>query len=213
MWTEVSELKKFKNYIGQLRLYSLADLVLFLWAAGATAQAFAGGLVLWIGFLCYLEGKHRHAYRQSLVPYIWLPLLAWGELWYRDWGVVFFFFGILYAEKKRPGFVAIAPLFRGAQMVALAAPLLGIEHPFTWAAGVLTVFRNLLGDIRDAGKDAQEEVLTIPVLVGLRRNVPYIHLIGMMATSFIWWSWGDMPMWVLFGTWVVQLSTYHLTPR
>ena len=208
----VSQCSLIPNYIGQLRLYSFVDLILFLVAIGADGQRLAGALVLWIGFLCFLEGKHKHKYRALIPRYLWMPFFFIGTCTFGGWGMVFFFFGVLYSEKKKSLFASIAPLFRGAQVAALAVPIVGLT-PFAFLAVALTIIRNFFGDVRDAGKDVKEGTRTLPVLMGLRWNVPYIHLIAMMVTSFIWWSWAGMPVWVLFCTWTLQLSTYHLTPR
>jgi hypothetical protein len=106
-------MKRFKNYIGQLRLYSLADLVLLLIALQAGTPQFIGAIILHVAFLAYLESSHSHPYRAKVPRWISYALAIIGVVIYgRIEGLIYLFFGFLYTQKiKGLGFVS--PLFRG----------------------------------------------------------------------------------------------------
>ena len=129
-------------------------------------------------------------------------------------GMAYVFATIAYVKKKEySGYALAAPLSRGLQSLFLVGGLIGHAEPLAWMAGGLTVLRNLIGDWRDVGKDRDEEMRTIPVVLGWPQPWPYMHLVAVMTTSTVWWHYTSLdPMWLL-ATWVIQISTYNITPR
>jgi len=94
-------------------------------------------------------------------------------------------------------------------MVAvIPAPLWGIF--LVWG---LMCLRNLAGDVRDGGKDSVEKVLTLPVVLGLKKNIPFIYPAFLVITSITWIYVGEISFLWLIPIFVVQSLTYHLTPR
>lgn len=206
--------QKFRNYLGQLRLYSLADLILLLLAAQASGWEMVGVLLLWIGFLFFLEDKHKHAYREPVKPAVWVGLLLGGGIIYgRVEAVLFIALAYLYSLKTRWRHGLYAPVARGLQSFFLVAGLVGYGVTLPWLALILTTIRNIAGDFRDTEKDRREKMITLPVQLGYQRGFPNIHLIALMLTSFVWWLVGDFSVLLLLVAWAVALGTYHLTPR
>jgi|SRR3989344_5658282 len=202
------------NYTGQLRLYSLLDLALLLYVAGARGSIFVGGLFLWIAFLVYLETRHAHEYRASLPSWLWLALGVFGLVLYgRPEGLLFVLAGYFYAKKNQRHFALVSPLFRGLQNFFLVAGLVGYQNPLVWIVLVLIIIRNVIGDFRDIEKDSREGMRTWPMLIHWHTNLPYAHLIFMLLTTFVWWSYSSLNFYWLISIWVVQLATYNLTPR
>jgi len=207
-------MKVFLNYLGQLRLYSLIDLVWLLLATQATSTQFVGILLLWIGFLAHLELGHRHSYRHNLAKHLDTVLFIAGLLLFRKVeGFIFVLLSFLYTKKKQQCWGSISPFIRGAQSFVLAGGLVGYINPLSWIAFILTLVRNLLGDVRDVKKDKEEGMKTIPVLLGLTYSWKYIHLVAVIATSTVWWFFTNVSLWYLVIVFVIQIATYNLTPR
>jgi hypothetical protein len=203
-----------RNYASQLRAYSFADLVLLVLAAGGDARDLLVVTLLWLGFLVYLEWRHKDRGRAR-----W-PSAAWTAPWVGavalrpTWTLILFFvFAALYAEKKTvPLLAAIAPLSNGALKATLVALIPGVSATWVLAALALTAVRNLAGDVRDADKDRSEHVQTIPVRLRLRSH-PRAYPAILALTSTVWALAGRLPWWSLVLAWIVQRATYSLTPR
>jgi hypothetical protein len=206
---------RIRNYVGQLRFYSYVDLVLLLSALHAGPRVMCGVSLLWFGFLIHLEWRHRDRGR---LGWHWS---AWALLWLAalfvvpgHWTVAFYVCAVGYAYKKRFRWAAaVSPLLNG-----LLKMFLSLEAPATTVGSAVLVLglmslRNLLGDVRDAAKDAEENVMTLPVLAGYRRPTSYVYPCGLAATSLTWTLLGGLPWWAFAGAVAVQAGTYHLTPR
>ena len=109
-------MKRLMNHVGQLRLYSFVDLVLLLIAARATSSQLAGGLLLWVGFLLYLENGHRHSCREPFIPYCWVGIWLVGfALFPHAFALAFILLSIAYTRKKWGYWGLVAPIVRGLQ--------------------------------------------------------------------------------------------------
>ena len=53
---------------------------------------------------------------------------------------------------------------------------------------------------------------TIPTILGFR-GFRYIHLLGVLVTTFISWSYSDLSWIYLVGIWIIGVGTYNLTKR
>jgi 4-hydroxybenzoate polyprenyltransferase len=204
---------KFKNYIGQLRLYSLVDLVLLLAAINTEIHVFIGALLLHVGFLAYLELRHSHEYREKApqwVPYI---LLMLGIILYARWeAFAYILFSFLYTQKiSKLG--RISPLCRGLQNFFIVAGIVGYHSWLPYAVFILLVLRNLAGDFRDVEKDTREGLKTLPISLGMKRSLKYIHLGFVIMTSVIWWSVSTLPISLLGAVILIEILSYDLTPR
>ncbi|MES3006103.1 MAG: hypothetical protein V4664_04115 [Patescibacteria group bacterium] len=206
-------MKRFKNYLGQLRLYSLADLVLLLIALNADTAQFIGVLILHIAFLAYLENKHSHPYRAKVPRWVAYLLAIVGIFIFRKIeGLIYLLFAFLYTKKiKNLGFMS--PLFRGLQNLFIIAAIIGYQSPIAYVASGLLLLRNLAGDFRDLEKDKTERMKTIPILIGMNRNIKHIHLIFTIFTSTVWWYLSPLSILWLLLIIVIQVCTYNLTPR
>lgn len=202
------------NYIGQLRLYSLVDLVLLLIAARLTTPQLAGALFLWIGFLLYLENGHRHSNRALFPPYCWAVFWLAGALLFPPLhATAFIFLSILYTKKKQGNWGLAAPAVRGLQAYMLVAAVPGWDAQLALFAGVLTVMRNVMGDVRDIKKDSEEGMKTWPMILRLPELVFPIHLLGVIATTVIWWHVAGLPPVTLLAAIFIEVATYKWTPR
>lgn len=205
------------NYLGQLRLYALFDLILMLFAAGASPASlqFWGAVFLWVGFLAHLESIHHDKGREpvpSLTAWLlWLQALVW----WKDisTGTLFLVYSFLYAQKKRYPWGLISPFLRGLQTLVLVGSIAGYNHAFPWVAATLTGLRNFLGDLRDSSEDAEEGICTWPAKWGWRSQ-PFVHLVGIFSTTIVWWLNADgLAVWLLSTILVIEATTYWLTPR
>lgn len=202
------------NYLGQLRLYSLVDLILLLTAVRATPHEFIGAILLHIGFLAFLESKHRHSYRKIIPSYFFIISIIAGLLLFGHFeGLLFLFFSYLYANKNQKPFSLYSPIMRGLQCFFLIAGIIGYHNNFIWIVFALITLRNFCGDLRDAVKDKAENMKTLPVALGLTNNIKYIHLIAILITTFVWFSYTDLPILLLVSIFLVELLSYDLTPR
>lgn len=200
--------------IGIIRIYSLVDLVLLLVASKAISLQFIGAILVWLAFLFFLEWKHRHSYR-VVPPYLlWVLLALIGLILYPTVETLLFFAcSYMYSLKINGRFGIISPVFGGLNRFFLIAGITGYAIALPWVVFVAILLRNLLGDVRDAGKDAKEGLKTFPVLVGLRTNVPYIHMYGVVGTTLLWWWFAHLNVVVLIIAVLIEVSTYNLTPR
>jgi hypothetical protein len=201
------------NYLGQIRLYSLADLILLLIAANTTAPQLIGAISMHIGFLIYLENYHHHSYRKRFPKYLWIPITILGMILYQQPdGLLFILFSYLYTKKNNKHLGPYSPLFRGLQHLFLIGGLMGYTNYLPWLACLISSIRNFVGDLRDIEKD-RRETKTLPMVIGFTKNIKYGHLICLPVTSLIWWLYTELSIIILFITWVIQFATYHLTPR
>ena len=206
-------MKIFFNYLGQLRLYTLADLILLLVAIGASTHQFYGAILLHVGFLAYLESRHAHSYRAKVPANAAYALTFIGIVLFRKIeGLLYVLFSYLY-PKKNKNLGWMSPFARGFQYFFMVAGIIGYASGITYLVGVLTFFRNLAGDMRDTEKDRFEGMNTIPVLLNIKKSIPHIHLIAVIITSSVWWHLSSLSIAWLVVVMLIQLLTYKLTPR
>ena len=205
---------KFLNYIGQIRLYSIVDLVLLLLAINISRREFFGVILLHLGFILYLEFKHQHSYREKFPSLLWILLILAGILLYSKIAVIgFLIASFFYVEKKNTLFSPLAPVFRGLQYYCIIGGLIGFYTPISFLAGGLIFCRNMAGDFRDVAKDKKEGLKTLPIIVGFNRNNTYIHLVFLLITSLIWWYLSNLTsIWLLIA-YIIEIFSYNITPR
>lgn len=203
------------NYLGQLRLYSFVDLLLVLSWQRVTGKDLLRASLLWFGFLVYLDWRHRDAGRERWPAWVWMGLWSGGLVLGTTYRVVAFFVAAaVYSEKKRlPVAGMLSPLVNGLVKVTLlwvvgAQSLTGLAIVFS----VMAV-RNLAGDLRDAGRDLRDGVVSIPIALGYKHDTVCIYPIALALSSALWAILGSAPLYVLFAVWCIQACTYHLTPR
>lgn len=202
------------NYIGQLRIYSLVDLVILLFAVDANQSEFWGVILLHIGFLAYLESRHKHVYRKKLPEYFWLVLALVGLVLYGHLeGVAFFVCSYLYTLKTEKYFATCSPLMRGLQYFFLIGGIIGYANKLTWIVLVAMFVRNLCGDFRDVVKDKKENLKTLPVVLRVEKDSKHIHLVALFATTLIFFQYTNFQFWLLIPIFLIQILTYRLTPR
>ena len=207
-------MKSFKNYLGQLRPYSLIDLIILLIATKATTYEFLGVVFLHVGFLAYLETRHEHSYRKKIPKHLWIFLTVIGTLFYGHVeGVLFVVCSYLYTLKTKKSFALISPIARGFQSFFLVAGIIGYNNKLTWIVLVLFFIRNFCGDLRDIVKDKKEHLKTLPVVMGLNKDFKYIHLVVTILTTFVWFKFTHFSFWLLIPIFLIQIFTYRLTPR
>ncbi|MES2471099.1 MAG: hypothetical protein V4526_02630 [Patescibacteria group bacterium] len=202
------------NYLGQLRLYSLADLIILLLAIQATSKEFAGVILLHVGFLAFLESRHSHSYRRKVPNLVWIALGIAGIFLYGHIEVIgFIVFSYLYAKKNKGMAGGFSFLSRGLQLFFLVAGITSFASMLPWVAlGAFSV-RNLLGDFRDVEKDTKEGMMTMPIVMGMKKGFRYAHLFATMLTTILWWSLGDLHISYLVGALIIEIVTYQWTPR
>lgn len=202
------------NYFGQLRIYSIVDLMILLFASFIGMREFFGVIFLHVGFILYLEFRHKHTYRRNFAPYLWGIFWIIGIISYWNISVIgFLLASIFYAEKKRIGLSPLAPFFRGLQYYFIIAGLVGFSAPLALISGFLLIIRNFAGDLRDITKDKKEKLRTLPIVLGFRHDHKYIHLASLLITSLIWWHFSDLEIAWLLIAYAIEIATYNLTPR
>lgn len=207
-------LKTVGNYLGQLRIYSLVDLILLFIAIEANNIQIIGGVLLHIAFLIYLETRHKHSYRASWPTVSWLlPGIIGIFLFDKLAGIGFILASYLYAQKNKGAWGISAPGMRALQTFFVIGGIIGYHNKTILIATSVLFIRNFLGDIRDVQKDRKEKMQTIPVLIGMKGSYKKIHLIGTLTTTLLWWSWTTLSIPALIGIWGIELITYHKTAR
>ncbi|MEK6825831.1 MAG: hypothetical protein AABY00_03530 [Nanoarchaeota archaeon] len=212
-WFLVSK-KEIFNYLGQLRIYSIVDLIFLLVALSLSPSVFAGILCLHLGFVLYLEHRHQHNYRLPFPSFLWIGLIILGILLYAKVEVIgFIFASYFYTQKKGSSLTLFAPFFRGFQVFFLVAGVVGYTHLLSGLALSTTFVRNALGDLRDVEKDKKEQLRTFPIMMGMKRSIPHIHLVGILLTTTLWWSFTNLSLLFLSVALILEIITYSLTPR
>jgi hypothetical protein len=207
-------MKKILNYIGQLRIYSLVDLVILLIVVKATSFESIGIFCLHIGFLAYLESRHSHKQRAKTPKWLWIFFGIPGIFFYNHWeAVLFLVCSYFYTKKNSMIWSVFSPFFRGLQYFFLLAGVVGYCHQLPWIAFLVLLVRNTMGDWRDIRKDSKEEMKTIPMIFGLRKNLKYGHLVAMILSTTIWWTYSNLPFYILLLCLLIETTTYNLTPR
>lgn len=207
-------MKNFLNYVGQLRIYSLVDLVLLVVAIHAQSFVGVGIIFLHLGFLAFLETRHEHSYRKKIPQWVYVVLGSIGVILYWHWEVIpFLICSYLYTKKNNGYFGATSSLFRGLQYFFLVAGVVGYMTPFPWVALLVLFVRNFAGDLRDIVKDTKEGMKTLPIIIGLKHDMKYVHLITVLFTSLIWWQQTTLSFILLCIVFGVEIVTYNSTPR
>ena len=165
--------RKWFNYLGQLRIYSLVDLWLLLVVAGATGRPLWGAVLLHVGFLAFLESQHRHEEREPVPEALpWLVfMVGWEWFGLRITGTWYIFFSVMYALKKSGYWGLDSPFARGAQTFVLLLPFAADRPCFLMAAVIAMIVRNIAGDGRDVEQNRREGLRTWPVVLGLRHDL------------------------------------------
>lgn len=202
------------NIIGQIRIYSLVDLILFAYAIGANRLEIVGIVLLHVSFLFYLESVHKHSYRKPIPSFVWIIGAIIGIAFYPKLSVIgFIIASALYANKNKNPLSYISPFIRGLQNYFLAAGILGFTSPVSLLTLFLLTIRNFTGDLRDITKDKKENMITLPIVMGFNRDYKNIHLYTLFITSFVWWYVSDISIIWLIGIYLVQTLTYNITAR
>tara|TARA_Y100000310_G_C20613578_1_gene779362 strand:- start:688 stop:1320 length:633 start_codon:yes stop_codon:yes gene_type:complete len=202
------------NILGQVRMYSLVDLVLLFIAIKASSSQLVGIVLLHLGFIFFLEYTHKHEYRTPFPIFLWVFFLLVGIFFYRSIFVIgFLVFSFFYARKNLPSLSPYGPFFRGLQYYFLSAGIIGLLNPISFLVGGLIVLRNFTGDLRDIAKDKKEGLKTIPIILGFDKDIRFIHILFLFGTSFVWWIFSDISIVWLAVVYLIQISTYNLTSR
>lgn len=211
-------MKKALNYLGQLRIYSLADLITMLRAVSKFSKTLWGGVLLWIGFLVFLESLHKDKGREPVNQiYAWISWLI-ALFFLRDSSGIsglYVIFSILYSLKKQWYWARFSPLLRGLQTICMLVLVSPWQVRWYWLtiAWLLIVNRNFWGDARDTLHDKEEKVKTWPVKFKMKER-PFAHLICTLGTSTAWWMYAcDISLNWLVTIFVIEVATYWMTPR
>ncbi len=207
-------MKNFLNYFGQFRFYSFLDLIILLIAIHAHTVDFLGIIFLHLGFLAFLETAHSHPFRKNMPKWVWPLLTVIGIVLYRHWEVIpFLFFSWLYTKKTQGYLGTLSSFSRGMQFFFLVGGIIGYHTSFAYIVFAAVFVRNLLGDFRDIVKDSKENMKTLPIIFGFKKDQKYVHLFALLFTSIIWWSFTDLSVLILIPLLALEILTYNLTPR
>lgn len=211
----VPHLRRFANYLTQLRPYSYVDLLLMLVGAGATSHQLLECSLLWFGFLVFLECMHRDDGRELWSWWVWAGLWAIAVgLAQTPWVAPFIMLCVAYAYKKYvPALAASSFIINGGvkATLLLLVPRVSLTYGVVVLAGM--AIRNLMGDFRDVEKDRRDGARSIPVRVGLRRDIRWLYPACLALTTLLWVKLGGLPAWTIPIAFGVEGTTYFLTPR
>jgi len=206
-------MKTLLNYVGQLRIYSLVDLIILLVAIKISILESIGIICLHVGFLAYLESNHDHYGRKIIPAWIWVFFIIIGTFFYFHLEVIFFLVcSYLYTRKNHGNWAMYSPLFRGLQVSFLISGVIGYTR-LSLIVFLVMFIRNTIGDCRDVEKDYRENMKTTPIIIGLRKNFKHGHLLAIVMSSLIWWQYTNISLSILFLCIFVEIITYNLTPR
>jgi len=205
---------KWLNYFGQLRLYSLVDMILMMYASQAPFAALFGAMMLHIGFLAFLESRHKQPGRAPVSEDLpWVVCSYIGMRYFGDHieAGIYICCSILYSMKNRGRWGLLSPFFRGAQIFLLTVPF--ADFWFAVLAAVATAVRNVLGDLRDVVADRQDNMKTWPVILRIKEDWLFFHLAATLATTWLWWSFTSISVFCPASLTLIELRSYYLTPR
>jgi len=206
--------KRALNILGQIRLYSIIDLIFFSLALKADNPTIAGIILLHLGFIFYLEHTHKHSNREKLPQLVWITLTIAGIYYFNNIAVLgFLIFSFLYSHKNENYLGPFSSFFRGAQYYFLVAGVLGFTNPLAFLSMGLLIARNFTGDLRDATKDKREKMKTLPIILGFKKDFKHLHLIAILITTLVWWSLTEISIIWLISSYILQILTYNLTAR
>ena len=207
-------MKSLLNYVGQIRIYSLLDIVIFGFALSSDLKVIVGIVLLWLSFMFLLEATHKDELRLRIGNMIWLIPFGISLIFVPFWlPFIFISLSFLYAQKKVGYWGILSPLFRGSQNGVIA---LMFNPAFALIAFLLYTIRNLVGDFRDAGDDKKRIIHTIPVAIGLTNNsrLAFLgHLVLVISTTLFWYSKTNLSLAVIVVVILIQILSYPLTPR
>jgi hypothetical protein len=207
-------LNVFTNLLGQIRLYSLIDLILLLIAINSSNYQFIGAVLLHLSFILYLEKSHNHKYRLPFPKFIWIFLLIIGLVFYKSYFAIgYLVCSFFYTKKNIPNLSAFGPFLRGLQYYFITAGVIGFLNPLCFIGGGLLIVRNFAGDLRDITKDKKEKLKTLPIILGFNKDMKHIHLIFLLLTTFVWWHISGISIIWLSLIYIIEIGTYNLTPR
>ncbi len=167
-----------------------------------------------MGFVLYLEYKHRHSYRKQAPGLTIIIFWILGIILFRRIeGVIFILLAIIYTKKNYSYFGVIAPIMRGLQTIVIIGGVMGYNNSLVWIGGVLILFRNLLGDLRDVKKDRIDGLRTLPIVLGIKNSISWLHFAFLFITSSVWWYYTRLPIFVLPMVLAIEAATYKLTKR
>ena len=184
-------------------------------ACRADGREILGASCLWFGFLIHLEWQHKDAGRLRWPWFAWI--LAWAVglvLLFRVSSFIMLGFSILYSLKKRFKTIGVfSSVINGCIKASLVAALASSSAAIIALVMIIMSIRNLAGDMRDAGKDSAEGVVSLPVLLGYQRNTGFVYPACLVATSIFWAVLGGLPWWLLATVLIIEWATYHRIPR
>jgi len=188
------------NRLSQLRPYSYLDLVLLLAAAGASGSEFVSCSGFGFGFLIFLEWMHKDEKRDQWPWWAWaLPWLAAAAYVHTASALPFLALSVLYSLKKHVPIIAlISPILNGALKASILLLIPAATTQFALWVWAATGLRNLFGDLRDIQKDRRQAVRTLPVRLGLQRDIERLYPAGLAATTLPWIIAGPLPWWTVF---------------
>lgn len=208
---------KLLNYIGQLRLYSFLDLLIFATALTKDITIITGIGFLWLSFLLYLENKHQDKLRLKIYKYFWIfPFVISLFILPTRLCIEFALCSYFYANKILNRFWGgTAPVWRGLQNGIIAYTF---NPQLALLAFILIFVRNFIADFRDAEYDFTKGIKTIPVQLGITKNQTwafYTHLLFIFLTTTIWFhfSFLNSHIIVLILIILLQIMSYPFTPR
>jgi len=167
-----------------------------------------------LGFIAYLENSHAHSYREIVPSFVWVALIVAGAIFYTH--IEFFpflLFSFLYVNKNNQEWGYFSPFFRGLQNFFLIAGIVGYASYLPFIVFFVMTARNFMGDFRDIEKDRKEGMMTLPILIGFKKDFNYGHLALVLISSTIWWHFAGLPIYILVIALGLEIGTYWITPR
>ncbi len=206
---------KLLNYIGQLRVYSLLDFIIFGTALTRDIPAIIAMTSLWCSGILYLEYVHKDHLR--LPVSFFAPLILFlASFMYLPFQIPLLcgFFSFLYAKKKHNTFMGVtAPFWRACINSILA---LFFKPPLAPLVFALFFTRNLLADFRDTQCDKNQGSTTLPLILGFKKEYRwafYAHCLGVAVCTAIWFRYSFLDARLLMPILLMQVFIYPLTPR
>lgn len=214
MYIQNQKIKTILNYIGQLRIYSFLDLIVFATALTSRPSKIAGISLLWLGCLIYSESRHQDPLRTNLNRFLWVIPFLVSFILIPFWiCLVVFLCSYFYTKKKNGWWGVVSPIWRGLINTVIA---LGFKPSLAFLVFILMFLRNLAGDLRDVYFDRKRGIKTIPVIIGIKRNLKwayYLHLLLVITTTTVWFHFSFLNKSFLPLIITLELISYPLTPR
>ncbi len=172
--------------------------------------------MLWFGFLIYLECRHKDRGREIWPEWVWCLLWIVALLIVKEPALTLLFIivAVAYTYKKYIPFLGlVSPFVNGLVKTSLVLASGFHSTQFLLLIFIVMSARNFMGDLRDITKDSNDGAQTIPIRLGIKKDIRWIYPASLVLTTLLWGWIAGLSLPIIISLNILQLLVYPLTPR